>query len=68
MRWLDSIIHSMDINLSKDPEMVKDREPWCATVHGVTTSWTRLVTEQQDYMLKAVWNVQQFTPPIWASN
>ena len=48
MRWLDSIIHSMDINLSKDPEMVKDREPWCATVHGVTKVRHDLVTEQQN--------------------
>ena len=47
MRYLDSIIYSMDMNLSKLQEMVKDREVWRATVHGVTKSGYALVTEQQ---------------------
>ena len=40
MRWLDGIIDSVDMSLSKIQEMVKDREVRCAAVHGVTKSWT----------------------------
>ena len=42
MRWLDSIINSMDMNLSKLQEVVEDRGAWIATVHGVTKSQTKL--------------------------
>ena len=42
MKWLDVMTVSVDMNLSRFGEMVRDREAWCAAVHGVAKSQTRL--------------------------
>ena len=63
MRWLDGIIGSMDMSLCKLQEMVKDRKPWCAAVHGIEKSQTRLRTVTASVYI-SVWAIFTYSRPI----
>ena len=63
-RWLDGITNWMDINFSMVQELVMERDAWCATVHGVAKSWTRLRVMFSHFTLTVNCSVPYFMPPF----
>ena len=67
MRWLDGIIDSMDLSLSKLQKIVKDRKDWCAVVHGVTKSWTIKKAEHQRIDALEMWYWRRLLRVPWTA-
>ena len=61
MRWLDSFTDSVDMNLSKLWEIMKDRKDWYTPVHGVAKSQTQL-SDQQKFLLCVIDDITQISP------